>query len=102
MIDAVLLSHVLQRECTERKELLCPYHVHTLRSLRTPWFGGYRIHHAKVVSPSTIRVESLKKFDDQLTPNTTFIAIRSPQEELGADPLYGGYENVILRMEFQE
>ena len=28
----------------ERKELLCPCPIHTLRSSHTPWFGGKRRH----------------------------------------------------------
>ena len=37
VIDVVLLSHVLHRQYTERKELLFPYHIHTLRSSHTTW-----------------------------------------------------------------
>ena len=29
MVDAVFLFHVLQRQYSERKELLCPCHTHT-------------------------------------------------------------------------
>ena len=41
VIDAVLLSHVLQRQYSGRKELLCPYHTPPLRSSHTPRLGGY-------------------------------------------------------------
>ena len=57
--DVVLSSHVLQRKYTESKELLCPYLIHSLRS-------------------SLLQGEkSLKKFDEQIAPNTSFIALRS-------------------------
>ena len=44
VIGAVLSPCVLQRQCSERKVVVCPYHTQTLRTSLTPWFCGYRRH----------------------------------------------------------
>ena len=89
--DFVLSAHVLQRQYPERKELLCPYHIHTLRSSRTPWFwwlqktytfhrlwGSEKFTTEKWPSHTgSSRENSHTKFDEQFTSNTSLIASRS-------------------------
>ena len=40
----VLSLCVLQRQYWERKVVVCPYHIPTLRTSSIPWFCGYRRH----------------------------------------------------------
>ena len=85
MIDAVLLSYVLQRQYSERKVVVCP-DTHTLRTAHTLWFGGNRRHtlftgfgpkyngsqtftdEKRSSNADSLRRKYLKKYDEQCNP----------------------------------
>ena len=103
----MFLSHEFQRQYSKRKELLRPYHTHTLELLAQSvvlWLNKtYTFHKLRTKvqfngsqksNADSSRRESLKKIDEQFTPSTAFITLRSVSKFHGYHES-AGYANGI-------